>query len=169
MFSDMKMESYGKAPARTLATRDTAVYVLQQEARQLALEKSLLSRDLDMAHLRQRAAEELANEAVAQAQKTRMTAEEQALREQSLQEEVVKLRKIVSEIKKKSNAKAEACAVLLGALADAQEALALPTVQDMPGSDGLVPILGSGLLPSEAHLHLQQREHLKADNGPLDC
>lgn len=78
------MESYGKAPARTVATSDKAVYILQQEARQLALEKSLLSRDLDVAHLRQRAAEELANEAVAQAQKSRMTAQEQALRVSAL-------------------------------------------------------------------------------------
>lgn len=63
-----------------------------------------------------------------------------------MQEEVVKLRKIVSEIKKRSDAKAEACAVLLGALADAQEALALPSIQDMPGSDGLVPTMGAGEL-----------------------
>jgi hypothetical protein len=74
------METYGKAPPRAMATRDTAIYVLQQEARQLALEKTLLSRDLDVAHSRQRAAEEKANEAVAQAQKTLMTAEEQARR-----------------------------------------------------------------------------------------
>lgn len=60
--------------------RDTALYVLQQEARQLALEKRLLSHDLDVAQLRQKAAEEKANEAVAQAHQRRITAEEQAQR-----------------------------------------------------------------------------------------
>lgn len=66
--------------------------------------------------------------------------------EQSLLEEVTRLRKIVSDIKQISDAKAEACAVLLGALSDAQEALAQPNLMaGFNGTDALPPALGSGL------------------------
>jgi hypothetical protein len=72
-----------------------------------------------------------------------------------LQQEVIQLRKIVSEIKQISDAKAEACAVLLGALADAQEVLALPkTGQLVPSPDEAVRNAASGMIKAISRCRL---------------